>query len=145
MIIDYLEHAELYKNICPNLFETIEFAKTVENAEPGRYDFGDCFVLVQTIETQYASEKDFERHQKYLDVHIVSDGEEFIEYETVEHLCEKTDFDTDNDCQLLTGKGQGFILRPNMFCVVFPHDGHKPGCCVHNPSVIKKLVLKIPV
>ena len=34
-------------------------------------------------------------------------------------------------------------LKENYFCILFPEDGHKPGCIFDEPMKIKKIVVKI--
>ena len=144
MILDYIKRVEQYDGVWPNLVEAIRFAEGLGNPELGRYEIGDSFALVQEIQTVHATEKDFELHRKYVDVHIILEGEELLEYEDIDNLSPIGTFNDTRDIQMASGKGQSVIIRPGMFCLVFPHDGHKPGCCVTNPSVMKKIVLKIP-
>ncbi len=144
MILDYLNRVDTYQDVCPNLVEAIKFSQTLKDAEVGRYEFGDSFVLVQEMETKHASEKDFELHRKYLDVHIVLEGEELLGYEDIANLEPKEEFNTEKDMQMLNGDGQYVTIKPGMFCVVFPHDAHKPGCCVSTPGKLRKFVVKVP-
>ncbi len=144
MILDYVHRAEVYQSVCPNLVEAIKFAETLKDAEVGRYDFGDCFVLVQEMETKHAAEKDFELHRKYLDVHVVLEGEELLGYEDITNFKPKEEFNEEKDIQMLIGDGQYVTIKPGMFCVVFPHDAHKPGCCVTTPAKLRKFVIKVP-
>ena len=144
MILDYLTSAHIYKDVCPNLVEAINYAMSIADKEVGRYDFGDSFVLIQEFETKDKAEKDYELHKRLLDVHIVLEGEEAIGYDDISKLTPKTEFNEEKDIQMLDGVGQYVTLKPGMFCVVFPHDGHKPGCAVTTPQKIRKFVIKVP-
>ncbi len=146
MILDYLTRLDTYKNTLPNLVEAVRFGMEHKDSEVGRYEMGDtgCFVLVQELETKPASEKLIELHKNYLDVHIVLSGEEVLEYEDIAKLTAADEYNALKDIQFLNGDGQAVLIKPEMFCVVFPHDGHKPGCCKDAPSKLRKLVVKVP-
>ncbi len=144
MILDYLNRIEQYDGTWPKLVEAVKFAQTVMDKEVGRYDQDDYFALVQEMETKLMSEKEYELHRVYVDVHIVIEGEEVMGYEDISKLTPIDEYNETKDIQFLTGEGQPVVIRPGMFCVVFPHDGHKPGCCAENPAKLKKIVLKIP-
>ncbi len=145
MILDYVSRAEHYAGILPNFVEVMNYAKTLVDAPVGRYDCGDSFVLVQEFETKPAAAKDYELHRKYADVHVVLQGQESLGYDDIENLPPKEAFNPDKDMQMLDGVGQYVTINPGMFCLVLPHDGHKPGCCVETPSFLRKFVIKIPV
>ncbi len=144
MILDYISRIDCYADVLPNLVEAVQYATTLYGAEVGKYEKDDYFVLVQDITTEDASKKQFECHAKYADVHIVAEGEESIGYEDVANLVATQELDVEKDMQMLDGEGQYVILKPGMFCVVLPHDGHKPACSVTESQKIRKIVVKIP-
>ena len=145
MILDYLTRVERYKGVSERLVAAIRFAESLSTCAVGRYEMGECFAMVQEFETKLPCDNTFELHRKYLDVHIVLEGVEVLEYEDISKLTATQSFNEDNDKQKLAGTGQPVIIRPGMFCLVFPHDGHKPGCCLDTPDTLRKIVLKVPV
>ena len=145
MILDYMTRIEQYNGVCPHFVEALRFAASLGNCELGRYEQDDYFAMVQQLETRFATGNDFEMHHKYADVHIVLEGEEVLEYEDIANLNPIGEFNETRDIQMLEGTGQTVVIRAGMFCATFPHDGHKPGCCVEAPATLKKIVLKVPV
>lgn len=146
MILDYVNRIEHYKGLLPNLVEVMNYAQTLVDAPVGRYDFvDDCFVLVQEMDTKLPSEKQFELHRKYADIHVVLEGQESVGYEDIANLPPNEEFNETKDMQMLDGDGQYVTVNPGMFCLVLPHDGHKPGCCVETPGKLRKFVIKLPV
>lgn len=143
MILDYISRMEQYKTLYPSFMEGMEFALSLKDAPVGKYEKDDYFALVQEMETVHASEKPFELHKKYLDVHIVLEGEEVLEYEDIALLPAKDDYNPEKDVQKLGGEGQPVLIKEGMFCLVFDHDGHKPGCCNGTPAKLRKIVLKM--
>lgn len=144
MILDSLSRVQHYGDILPNFQAVMAFAKTLADAPVGRYDFENCFCLVQEFQTVPESMKDFELHRLYADVHLVLEGREALGYQDIENLPPKSEYNSDGDIQMLDGHGQMVVIESGMFCLVLPHDGHKPGCCVDVPAPLRKIVVKIP-
>ncbi len=144
MILDYIDRMEQYDSLFPAFTESMKFALSVKDKPVGRYEQGDIFALVQEMDTVPLSEKPFELHRKYLDVHIVLEGEEVLEYEDIRYLTPKDEYNEEKDGQKLTGEGQAVLIKEGMFCLVFAHDGHKPACCKDTPKKLRKIVLKVP-
>lgn len=144
MILDYMNRTQQYAGLFPQFTQAMEFAKSLENKPVGRYELGEIFAMVQEFDTIPAGEKQFELHRNYLDVHIVLSGEEVIEYEDISQLSPVEPYKEESDIQFLEGVGIPVLVKAGMFCLVFVHDGHKPGCCVEKPEKLRKIVLKIP-
>lgn len=145
MILDYLNRMGQYEHLFPNFIPAMNFALSVKNEPVGRYEENDYFALVQEFDTVPLSEKPFELHKKYMDVHIVLSGEEVLEYEDIAFLEEASPYNEEKDGQKLNGSGQPVVIKEGMFCLVFAHDGHKPGCCLDKGGKLRKIVLKIPM
>lgn len=143
MILDYLHRAEQYDGVWPNLMAGINFARSLLDAPLGNYDFQGGFVMIQEFDTVPLEEKLFEVHREYIDIHIVLEGEEILEYEDMANLSPSVPFFTTGDIGMMAGSGQTVRIKKGMFCLVFPHDGHKPGCCEKTPAKLKKMVVKI--
>ena len=86
----------------------------------------------------------FEAHKDYLDIHYCIEGSEGIGYANIDTLTPETEYDSENDYLLLSGKVNKTVLNKGDFCVVFPEDAHIPA--MHgNESEVKKAVVKILV
>ena len=57
----------------------------------------------------------------------------------------KTAEDPERDCYFYTGKSTAMSVRPGMFYIMFPSDGHKAGAHNEFPKHYRKVVVKIPV
>lgn len=147
MIVDYLYRFKQYTRNIPELFEAIKFAEKVrkDNLPVGRYMVGNNYALVQEGTTRPFAEGKFEAHKKYLDVQIMIDGFEYMEYTDLIDLILDVPYDEQKDIEFLNGKGCPLLIKPGMFYVVYPGDGHKPCCHGTQPSNYKKVVVKIRI
>ncbi len=145
MIIDYIEHYEKYAKVVPNFLEGMQFALNLQDKPAGRYEQGDIYAMVQEGVTEAIADGNFERHEKYIDVQIMLEGEEIIEWEDTNNLEECIPYMEDKDAGFCRGSGQKIHIKKGMFYLMFPHDAHKP--CKHEkvPTIYKKIVLKLQV
>ena len=147
MIIDYIHRFKLYSRNIPELYDAVKFAEKVqkEDLPAGRYPLGDNYALVQEGTTRPFSEGKFEVHKKYLDVQILIKGYEYMEYADLTNLVPDIIYDEQKDVEFLNGKGYPLLVKPGMFYVVYPCDGHKPGCHDTIPFHYKKVIVKIRI
>ena len=147
MIVDRIERLQQYSRNVPQLFEAVKFAERVknENLPAGRYNLGNDFVLVQEGTTRSFKEADFEVHRKYLDIQIIIAGSEYMEYADITDLKEKVAFDEEKDLALMEGIGNKILIKPGMFYILYPSDGHKPCCHEDIPTNYKKVLAKIRI
>ena len=147
MIIDYLNRFKQYTRNVPELYEAVKFAEKVrrENLPVGRYPVGDNYAFVQEGTTRPFAEGKFEVHKKYLDVQIMIEGLEYMEYADLTELTADVQYNEQKDVEFLNGIGQPLLIKPGMFYVVYPGDGHKPCCHGTTPWNYKKVVVKIRI
>lgn len=145
MIIDYLEHSSLYENLIPNFSEGLAFAMSLWDKPVGRYEKGEMFAMVQQGLTKPIEYVDFEGHKKYVDIQILVDGEEMVEWDSTKNLEISAPYNDENDILFFKGNGQRFQIQKNMFYFLFPHDAHKPCCYVDRQTSYRKIVLKLKV
>ena len=116
--------------------------------EDGRYalDGEDLYALVQTYRTKPASEKSWESHDRYIDLQYMLKGQEALLWAPVDDLGESSGYHADGDYTLYTrGSGTRLIMREGYFVILFPEDGHKPGCMDRRSRNVRKIVVKIRV
>ena len=94
---------------------------------------------------QHTEEQRFEVHRKYLDIQIIVDGMEYVEYADIKDLETKVPFDEGKDLELLSGSGSKIRITPDMFYILYPSDGHKPCCHENAPTTYKKVLAKIKI
>lgn len=83
-----------------------------------------------------------EMHRKYIDVHILLDGDENIGWKPIEEIENYTqEYNEDGDCALSDDKSRFFVeLHPGEYCIVFPEDPHAPAI---SNGRIRKLIGKV--
>ncbi|MEG9499956.1 N-acetylneuraminate anomerase [Mannheimia indoligenes] len=119
------------------------------NLELGWQDLEDGIRMnVMSFETTPAEGKKAEMHRKFVDIQLLIEGEEMIEYGLSQPDLSKYDEYRDEDDYQLTDaidNKNEVILKPNMFAIFLPYEPHKPGNSVNSNNVLKKLVVKVPV
>lgn len=147
MILDKLEHSDYYQRSVPEIWEAVKFAKRAqsEQLKPGKYPVGNAFAFVQEGMTHTFEEGKFETHNKYLDVQILLEGSEMWEFADKEDLHTVVPYDPASDIEFLEGKGTKIAMKPGMFYVVYPSDGHKPCCHETEPTAYRKVVVKVKI
>lgn len=147
MIVDRIERFQQYSRSVPEIYEAMKFAEKVkkENIPVGKYALENGFVLVQEGTTRPFDEADFEVHRKYLDIQILVSGTEYVEYADIKDLKTKVPFDEEKDLELMEGSGSKIQIKPDMFYILYPSDGHKPCCHEGIPTNYKKVLAKIKI
>ena len=149
MIFGQLNELKFYKGISQGLDAAIEVIEngSYKNGVLGKneIDGDNVFFNLQECKTKILEECFFECHKKYIDIHVVIEGEEGIGYSLKDSLKEKSEFNEESDFGVLEGVEE---YRMNMtkdnFLVVFPDEPHMPLIAKNNePTELKKVVFKI--
>jgi YhcH/YjgK/YiaL family protein len=152
MIYDSVENIESYGENGDAINRAVQFVRDFDLSQPdGKYEIdGDnIFAIVQSVRTGDANEKLFEVHRDYMDVQIVLQGQErqdvaLLDSENREVVQE---YDREKDLMFfkVRGKFATIIMKPGMFVVYGPNDGHRPGCSVGEAQDIRKVCVKIKI
>lgn len=148
MIIDRVENRALYRGMSPVFEEALEFMASLMEKPNGHYELEgkpSVFANIMELDSLPREGRQFEFHRRYADVHFVLEGQEVLEWESLDRLTPAVPYDEKKDIGFVEGKGQPVILEPGMFCVTLPTDAHKPSGCLETPAHLKKMVLKIPM
>ncbi len=147
MIVDRMERFGQYSRNVPEIHEVMRFVEKVkkENIPAGKYPLENGFVLVQEGMTRPFEEADFEVHRKYIDIQVLVSGTEYVEYADITDLDTKVPFDEEKDLELMEGCGSKIQMKPNMFYILYPADGHKPCCHEKVATNYKKVLAKIRI
>lgn len=147
MICDSITNAALYRGLAPRFAQAFDFLARFDAASPdGRItiDGDNLFALVGSYQTAGAATKPFESHRTYADIQFVAAGEEVIYIAPLDRLQVTTPYASTNDAALYNGPDDTPLrLRPGDFCVLWPQDGHKPGCEWRTATTVKKVVIKV--
>ena len=149
MIYDVLKNIKTYKGINKNLDKAIDFIaeKQYLNANFGKNIVeGDTiyFNCPEKPVTRENTDLELEYHKKYIDIHIVLEGEENIVYIPFEDCIETKSYNVEEDYGLVKGKAQAeLILNGKNFLLFFPEEPHLALLKVNTPKEIKKIIFKV--
>lgn len=114
----------------------------------GRYelDGNRCFAFVQKYET-VSPKKDYEAHERYLDLQYVVCGTEKMYWISHGNLRCTVPMDTQKDIAFFAEKDGvapcELTVQADEFAIFYPQEPHKPGCFTHAPETVEKIVVKI--
>jgi len=152
MILDKLENAALYYEVCPGLDRILKVAAeiTPETFPKERLILEEdaLFLNFFEYETHPLAAAKLEAHKKFIDVmYIVSGTESIYVNNTKEIPSILSEYDEGRDVLLgeISPNVTKLLLKKGWFCVLFPQDAHAPGCCADSEEFVKKIVGKIRI
>jgi YhcH/YjgK/YiaL family protein len=151
MVIDKLENAYLYAGLSAKIEKGLEVLKDkkLSTKKDGRYDInGDNFYyIIQRYTTKPIEEGRLEAHKKYIDIQFAASGEEVIGHSFPGQLDTQEPYDEAKDVVFykVPDEINTVKLSKGMFCILFPQDGHMPGCQLNGPSNVVKVVVKLKI
>lgn len=146
MQIGKLNQSCRIETIHPLFKELFDFVKSHDfnNYPLGKVEVcgDDIFIMNSDVDGTPAQKQPLEMHRKYIDVHILLDGNERIGWKPIEEIERYTrEYDADSDCALSDDAPRFYVdLNPGEFCVVFPEDAHAPAI---GEGKIRKLIGKV--
>ena len=146
MIIDNLKNIEKYKEISPRV---AEFLKTLSKDTPvGHYEIEDgAFANVDVYTTKLHKDCKLEAHKNYIDIQMLLDGVEELDYTAVEGLKVREAYDKNRDVMFFETPQKALdkvVLQENKFAFIYPHEAHQPQMArCGQPQEVKKVVVKI--
>jgi len=145
VIIDRIEEQERYYPLHPDMELAFAFLAEAPDLESGRYELENgLFATVSEGDTRPLAEADLESHKEYIDLQYCISGGERMSWAHIQELNLKST-DVEHDNYFYEGKSTAISVRPGMFYIMFPSDGHKPACHNEFPKHYRKVVVKIPV
>ena len=151
MVIDKLENAYLYAGLSAKIKRGLEVLKDgkLSTKKDGRYevDGDNLYYIVQRYTTKPIKEGRLEAHKKYIDIQFAAEGEEMIGHCSLGQLNVEEPYDEAKDVVFYETpeKINTVKLSKEMFCILFPQDGHMPGCQLTGPSEVLKAVVKVKI
>ena len=151
MIIDTIENASLYANLSDGIARGLAVLKDTEiDQKPdGRceIDGDDLYYVLQHYTTKPFDEGKLEAHHKYIDIQFITSGVESIGVASLEGFAVSEPYNEETDAIFYEPPADidRITLRPGMFCVFFPQDGHMPSRQFTTPEEVRKIVVKIRV
>ncbi|MFN8411951.1 MAG: YhcH/YjgK/YiaL family protein [Anaerolineales bacterium] len=148
MIIDHIEHAQLYYSVHPRFKQAFEYFNQIDiNTIPvGRYEIDGetMYALVQEYNTKLKEQGFWESHRRYIDLQYMVQGAEGMGYANIHHL-QQGQYDESKDFLPHSGEGDLVALKSGNFVLLLPQDVHMPGMALGESAPIKKIVIKIAV
>ncbi|MEK3719306.1 YhcH/YjgK/YiaL family protein [Paenibacillus sp. FSL H8-0034] len=134
------------------IVSAIEQLNTIlkQNSDTGRIEIkGDqIYATIMEFDTKPMQEQLAEKHELYIDIHYLIEGEETIGWFALRDDVEIVKpYDSEQDYALYEPSPDELLLqlKPGMYAVFFPNDIHRPGMGQGQQTKIKKAVVKIHV
>ena len=146
MVIDKIENLGKYASLNPLFAHAIEFLKSTDlNAhEIGKVKLqgDDLVVNFAQARPKTKEEAKLETHNRFIDIQIPLDGVEVMGYTPRADLPD-AEYNAEKDITFYPGLAESYLtIKPGMFAIFFPEDGHAPGV---TPDGVKKVIVKVLV
>lgn len=140
MIFDKIENIDRY---LPLLNDFKKHYK-VTDFQLGKIEIDSDYFFALGLEYETKSEDVglWESHRKYLDIHLILEGEEVVNISDISLMNSIKEYE--EDYELFSGeKTHSLTLNSGDFLLLFPNEVHKTSIITpKGPSKIKKLVFK---
>lgn len=105
------------------------------------------FALEQAYMTKARSAGKMESHLQYIDIQVIVSGMELMLINDIKHLSVTQNLTPAKDLIFYKDAPTSSAMRfvAGEAAVYFPADGHMPGLAIDEPTLVRKIVLKIPV
>lgn len=149
MIYDKLDNIKLYQGLSDDIYIGLSFLKQVEpGIEPGVYQINSRVkAIVSEYETKMENEYSYEAHKKNIDIQYTLKGKERVACLPIERMREEKSYSKKKDAAFYsaTESPQELTIGDGYFAVFYPQDGHKPQLYIEEPTMVKKIVVKIQI
>lgn len=149
MVFGNINHLGEFSYLEKGVLECFEYAQEHDLLayEKGSHpiDGERLFVNIVEYETTEAENRFWEAHKKYLDVHVMLQGEEQIDLNFIQNMSVKEFVDQDDFLPMDGEKNASVILRDGDFLICYPSDGHRTAVAVNEPAQIKKAIFKVRI
>lgn len=156
MIFDKLENLEKYKDAHPRFADAMAFLRSVleENAANGKREMPNCdeagAISVNVFEHEpkpWENSKP-EAHERYIDIQVVLEGEEYMYVPACEGLAVTEPYNAETDCMFFEAPSEASATRicvpRGYFTVFFAGELHMPGVASpSSPQRVRKAVVKV--
>lgn len=146
MVVDTLENLEKYASLNPLFAQAIEFLTShdLHSMEVGKTELKGKDLVVNIAQTTPKTKEQakLETHNEFIDIQIPLSGTEIMGY-TPGKDCVPADapYNAEKDITFFEGLAETYIaVKPGMFAIFFPQDGHAPGISLEG---VKKVIVKV--
>lgn len=148
MILSTLQDCGRFEVLHPLFKKAFDYVKShnLLDAPLGRIEVeGDAlFINNSNPECVKAEEQVLEVHRKYIDIHVLLEGEETVGWKPLSDCRNETKpYNEDADCALYDEQAATYFkMQPGQILIVWPEDAHAP---VIGEGKIRKLIIKVKI
>jgi len=148
MIISSLKQSERIESLHPLFKMAFDYIKSHDllHTPCGRIELqgDDLFINNVNPECIAAEQQVLEMHKKYIDIHVLLEGEETIGWKDIDDTGDPSKpYDDEADCALYAEPASVYAkLHPGQFMIVWPEDPHAP---VIGTGKVRKLIVKVKI
>lgn len=147
MIFGNIEHLDRYLFLEKDILKCFDFAKKNDllHFEKGTHkiDGDNLFVNIVEYETKEKSEKFWEAHKQYIDLHFMLKGSEEIDLNFIANMVQKDFVQKDDFLPLEGERNSHVVLNDGDFLICYPEDAHMTGIKELDTVLIKKAIFKV--
>lgn len=146
MVVDTLENLDKYASLNPLFAQAIEFIKShdMQAMEVGKTELKGRELVVNIAQTTPKTKEQakLETHNEFIDIQIPLSGTEIMGYTPAKDCVPaNAAYDAEKDITFFEGLAGDYVaVKPGMFAIFFPQDGHAPGI---TPDGVKKVIVKV--
>jgi biofilm protein TabA len=106
-----------------------------------------CNVFHQSAITKERKNCFIESHKKYVDIQLLINGYEQMEYVDIDKLIIKEKYNEEKDLTIYDNyeHTSKILLQKSDVAIFFPDDGHIGQAMYNKKSLINKIVVKVPI
>ena len=149
MLIGQLTQSDRIEAVHNGFKKLFDFIKSNDfNALPlGKVEVDSDNIYIMNLDIAKGANQDvqpLEMHRKYIDVHVLLEGNEKIGWKPLAEIANLTQqYEENGDCALSDDASRFFVdLHPGEYCIVFPEDPHAPAI---SEGRIRKLIGKVKI
>lgn len=147
MIFGNIKNLYEYDYLQSDIKRCFEYASSNDllNYDNGSYEIDgkNIFVNIVEYETTDFENRFWEAHKKYLDLHLMLDGQEQIDVNFIDNMEQKEFVENDDFLPLEGEKNSCVLLNKGDFLICYPNDAHRTAVKVKETQKIKKAIFKI--
>lgn len=138
------------ENYAGDLIEKIRAflsSNDMSKLEDGKHiiDGDKFFVNIASYSTTNEENRVWEAHRKYIDVHMMIEGEEIIKHSFLDSAnIVKYHEDSDYvEIDKINIKSNDILLKQGQYLICYPQDVHKTACIIDKETKVRKAIFKI--
>lgn len=148
MVLSTLQDCGRFEVLHPLFKKAFDYVKShnLLDAPLGRIEVeGDAlFINNSNPECVKVEKQVLEVHRKYIDIHVLLEGEETVGWKPLSDCRNETKpYNEDEDCALYDEQAATYFkMQPGQILIVWPEDAHAP---VIGEGKIRKLIIKVKI